>query len=1043
MDCATLYTSGALGWMDAPVDLHYPPPYIATSDRNPLPTDERLMNVRLACRIRWVPLVLLLTPATAFPQSRPITSNDVSNLRFRSIGPAVTGGRIHDVEALPDDPSTLYVATASGGIWKSINKGTTWKPIFDNEAVSTFGDMAIAPSNPDIIWAGTGEQNNRQSTSWGNGVYRSTDGGDTWTHLGLEKTLHTGRLAVHPQDPDVAFVAALGNLWAASPDRGVYKTTDGGETWRQVLYVDAMTGAIDLVMHPTDPNTLYVAMYQRMRRAWGFNGGGPGSGIYKTTDGGSSWQELTNGIPAGDKGRIGLAISATNPMVLNATVQHASESGVYRTADGGTTWEQVNSLNPRPMYYSHIFIDPTEENRVYVVATSFYKSEDGGHTFETLPTRPTYDVGVHSDFHSMWIDPSDPEHFYLAGDGGLHETWDMGQTYIRMNNIPIGQFYAIGVDMRDPYYIAGGMQDNHSWIGPSATRHWIGIINDDWRQIGFGDGMYQQIDPTDHRYVYVLAQNGNIIRLDAETGDMLGIRPYPPPGEPAYRFDWVTPSLVSRHDPRVFYLGGNRLFISRNRGDSWERTEDLTKQIDRDTLRIMGVLGSDSMLSRNDGTSSFGEIVTIAESPLDAAVLWIGTDDGNIQVSRDGGATWTEVARNVRGVRPGTYVSRVIASASGPGRAYATFDAHRDGDFAPYVFRTEDYGRTWTSLTNNLPDGSLNVIVEHPSAPALLFLGSEHGLFVSTDAGGHWAEFGANLPTTAYDDLVIHPRENDLVVGTHGRSIWIFDDLTPLVEWSRSAPSTTAHLFPARPATIFQYWKDTSYRGQAAYAGENPPFGTLATYHLPEDVESAQLEIVNAGGDTVRTLDVPAAAGMHRVTWDLRHPLSLAGGGGSGGGQAGGGAATSVPLPQPVNARGPFVSPGAYTAVLTAGGARSVQPVVVRGDPLLALTDDQWRERERFLLELQRFQAEIQETIDWARTIRGNGNGIDADSLQSIERSLRQLRGRVGGMAAEFNGRGVRQGSLLPPTETHRVRQQTMGQTLDRLREAIRRFTDR
>jgi len=725
-------------------------------------------------------IAALLLPATTLGQTAQVSTELLSELRFRSIGPAVTGGRIHDVEALPDDPSMIYLATASGGLWKSVNKGTTWTPIFDDQPTSTFGDVAIAPADPLVIWAGTGEQNNRQSTSWGNGVYRSSDGGLTWTHLGLEETRHIGRVLVHPNDPDIAYVAALGNLWAPSQERGVYKTSDGGATWSQVLFVDTLTGVVDLVMDPSDSNILYAAAYQRLRRTWGFNGGGPGSGIYKTTDAGRSWRKLENGVPEGEVGRIGLAIAATNPRVLNATIQHAEESGVYRSEDGGASWERVNRLNPRPMYYSHIYIDPTNENRVYVLATSFYMSEDGGRSFRTMPTRPTYDVGVHSDFHALWIDPNDSRHFYLVGDAGLYESWDRGATYIRINNLPIGQFYAIGVDMRDPYYIYGGMQDNHSWMGPSRTRSWIGIINDEWRQIGFGDGMYHQPDPTNYRYVYGNAQNGNLTLLDPETGDRVDIEPHPREGEPRYRFDWVTPSLLSEHDPRVVYFGGNRLFISRDRGVSWDRTVDLTRQIDRDTLRLMGVLGAEPMLSKNDGTASFGEIVSIAESPLDPKILWVGTDDGNLQVSRDGGYTWTEVSRNVEDVPVGTYVSRVIASAIAPGVAYVTFDAHRDGDFAPYVFRTEDFGDSWTALMNDLPpDGSVNVIREHAANPNLLFLGTEHALFVSTDAGRNWAHFKANLPTTLYDDLVIHPRDDDLIVATHGRSLWILDDLTP------------------------------------------------------------------------------------------------------------------------------------------------------------------------------------------------------------------------------------------------------------------------
>ncbi len=992
-----------------------------------------------------VALGLASSVANAQPQS--ISSEQIAELRFREIGPAVTGGRIHDVEALPQDPSTIYVATASGGIWKSTNKGTTWTPIFDDQPVSTFGDIAIAPSDPSVIWAGTGEQNNRQSTSWGNGVYRSDDAGATWTHVGLDDTRHIGRIRVDPHDPDVAYVAALGNLWAPGRARGVFKTVDGGATWEQVLFVDTLTGAVDLVMDPSDPNTLYAAAYQRLRRAWGFNGGGPGSGIYKTTDGGRTWHELTNGIPAGDEGRIGLAIAESNPSVLNALIEHASEGGTYRSEDGGASWQKVNRLNQRPMYYSHIYIDPTNENRVYSAATSFYKSEDGGRNFRTMPTRPTYDVGVHSDFHTMWIDPNDSRHFYLAGDAGLHETWDRGETFIRINNLPIGQFYGIGVDMRDPYYIYGGMQDNHSWLGPSRTRSWIGIINDEWRQIGFGDGMYHRADHSDFRFVYGAAQNGVIVRLDPLTGDHLDIRPEPPAGEPSYRFDWVTPVVVSQHDPRVIYLGGNRLFISRDRGVTWERTADLSRGIDRDTLRLMGVAGADSMLSKNDGTSSFGEIVTISDSPLDADVLWVGTDDGNVQVSRDGGRSWTEVSGNVSGVPAGTYVSRVAASAVGPGVAYASFDAHRDGDFAPYVYKTLDYGRKWTQLTNGLPEeGSVNVIVEHPTNPGLLFLGSEHALFVSTDAGQHWTRFAGQLPTTLYDDLVIHPRDNDLVVGTHGRSIYILDDVTPLAEWSAEVAASSAHLFSVRPATIFQYWKDTSYRGQAAYAGENPPVGAMLSYYLGRDADEVSISVANANGEVVRRLDVPVTGGViHRVNWDLRHePPPF---------RPDTGRVEGLPkLTHPITPRGPFVSPGTYTATLQAGEARFTQTFVVNGDPRLALGDEQWRAREQFLvglLDLQRRAWDAEQRGDELRRAaaaeRDSLGGANAprevveraDSLAAVAGRLDRIRSRVYNLAEVFNGDGVRQGSLFPPTETHRQRAGDLEAALERELEAL------
>ncbi len=463
-----------------------------------------------ASNLPLIAAALLLIPATSQAQSASISGAQLESFRPRLIGPAVTGGRVHDVEALPHDPSTIFVASASGGLWKTTNRGHIWRNVFADKEVSTFGDVAISASDPAIMYAGTGEQNNRQSTSWGNGVYRSDDGGETWRHLGLAETRHIGKVLIHPTDPDVVYVAALGNLWRASEERGVFRSVDGGLTWERVLHVDQYTGVVDLVMDSRNPGTLYAAAYQRLRRTWGFNGGGPGSGIYRTTDGGDSWNELTNGLPEGDKGRIGLAISESNPMVLNALIEHADRDsqGTYRSEDGGETWTRLSAMDPRPMYYSEIFIDPKEEDRVYVLATSSFKSENGGRDFEEIAVRPTYDVGVHADQHALWIDPNDPNHLYMAGDAGLWETYDRGVNFRKINNFPIGQFYAIGVDNRDPYWVYGGMQDNHSWMGPSETRRWIGIINDDWQQTGFGDGMYQQVDPTSHRFVYANSNGG-------------------------------------------------------------------------------------------------------------------------------------------------------------------------------------------------------------------------------------------------------------------------------------------------------------------------------------------------------------------------------------------------------------------------------------------------------------------------------------------------------------------------------------------------------
>jgi photosystem II stability/assembly factor-like uncharacterized protein len=938
-------------------------------------------------------LAIGLLPHGASAQAAPISERDLSAFHPREIGPAVTGGRIADLTADPDDPSVIYIASASGGVWKSGNRGQQWRPLTDDLPVSAFGAVALAPSDTEVVWIGSGEQNNRQSTTWGNGVYRSENGGDTWRWLGLEETRHIGKIEVHPDDPDVAFVAALGNLWAPNEERGVFRTTDGGESWHKVLYVDEHTGAVDLVMDPSNPDVLYAATYQRRRTAWGFNGGGPGSGIHKSTDGGDTWVELTNGIPEGDRGRIGLAISASDPNILNALIEHADADaqGTYRSEDGGASWTRVNRLNIRPMYYSEIFIDPTDPDRVYTMATSSHRSEDGGRTFTEIAVRPTYDVGVHADQHALWIDPNDPSHLYMGGDAGLHESYDYGATWRKLNNFVISQFYAIGVDMRTPYRVYGGLQDNHSFMAPNETRRWVGIVNDDWQQIGFGDGMYWQPVPFDTTLAYGTSNGGSYFRLNPLTGDMQDISPEAPEGEPDYRFDWTSPILASRHDPNTAYAAGNRLFISRDRGSSWQPTADLSRRIDRDTLEIMGVAGAEITISRNDGTSSFGEATTLSESPVDPAVLWVGFDDGNLQVSRDGGASWSEVSGNVSGVPEGAYLGRVMASSRGAGVAYAAFDNHRQGDFAPYLYRTEDFGRSWTPLHRGLPTGSLLSLAEHPANPDVLFAGSEHHLFASTDGGGSWAKV-PNLPTTAYDDLVIHPRDQDLVIGTHGRGIWILDDTRPLAGWDAEAASAAAHLFSMDDGTLFVYWKDTSYRADAEYAGENPADGTYITYRLGAGEGPALLRVRNAAGEVVREMRVPSSPGTHRVNWDLRW----------GGAEPDTWERFDDPrLARPLSRVGHLVAPGLYTVELEARGTTSTQRLRVHPDPLRPeLTLEDYRERERFLNSVRDLLADLEDS--------------DRDDAQQLQR-------RLFGLYRTFTGGGVRQGTLNPPTEAQKA----------------------
>jgi photosystem II stability/assembly factor-like uncharacterized protein len=951
-------------------------------------------------------------------------------LHFRDIGPGVTGGRLHDVVMDPKNPAVLYVAAATGGIWKSTNKGITWKDVFGRQPDNAFGALAIFPADPNIVWAGSGEQNNRQSSSWGGGVYRSTNGGDSWTYLGLHDTRSIGRVVLDPANADIAYVAAAGNLWAPNPERGVYKTTDAGRTWTKVLYVDEHTGATDLVMDPRDARVLYAATYQRLRKAFGYNGGGPGSAIYKSFDAGKTWAKLENGMPTGDKGRIGLAIAMSKPDVLVATVEHQGAGGTYRTEDGGATWKRMSGSNPRPMYYSKPTIDPNNDRRVWLPGVSIVKSEDAGATFTEEPTSPTYDVGLKTDHHVLRVDPANSSHIYVAGDGGLHESFDMGKSYRRFNNIPVAQAYRVAVDNRDPYWVYTGLQDNHSWMAPSATRHWLGIVNSDWLEIGFSDGTGKAVDAADFRKVYSTSSGGNLSRVDPITGEILNITPRPPAGEPGYRFDWDAPLMASRHTPGTVYLGGNRLFISKDYGSTWTRTKDLTREINRDELKMMGVLNRDITLSRNDG-DAISEISNFAESPLDPKILWVGTDDGNVQVTTDGGATWTEVSGNVTGVKSGTFVGDIVASSASRGTAFVSFDAHRDGDFAPYLFKTTDFGKTWTPVVAGLPkdDASIRGLAEYPGKPAVLFAGTERALFVTHDSGAHWSRLAANLPTTRYDDIVIQPRTKDLVLGTHGRGIWILDDASAIADWTPEIAAKSAHLFNIPRATLMAYWEDVSNMAQEFFAAENPAEGATFTYSLGKPAKQVKLIVTNPAGRVMRELAGPSLDGViHRVNWDLRFPPPAGGGrggggGGGGGGEEGGGGggarAGGVALPIPphdIGGRSAHVAPGTFKVTLEIDGvAAESKTFDVRADPQSAVTLAQHKAREAFVIEVSDLVKKIDDLAARLRTRRAAATGDEAARLQALEQRLVGGGGAAGGRGAGRGGGGGRGGGAVQP----------------------------
>ena len=900
--------------------------------------------------------------AVAVGQSNP--TDKMKNLEFREIGPAIMGGRIDDVAVVESNTNIVYVGAASGGVWKTTNNGTTWEPVFDKEGVSTIGDIAIAPSDPSIMWVGSGEPNNRQSSSWGDGIYKSLDSGKTWQNMGLKATHHIGRVVINPRNPDIVYAAALGHLWGANPERGVYKTADGGKTWTQVLKINDDTGVSDLAMDPESADTLYAAAYERRRTPFGFNGGGPDGAIYKTMDGGATWKKLTKGLPyenGGDVGRIGLDVYRKDPNIVYAVIQH-EKGGTFRSEDKGETWKKMGDTNPRPSYYSQIRVDPNNDLRIWELGAQMFFSEDGGKTFATQRVR-----GIHGDFHAMWIDPSDSRHMITGCDGGINWTYDNGRTWDFVNTIAIGQFYEIALDNEKPYKICGGLQDNGSWCGPSQTLTRNGITNEDWTLMPGGDGFYAAIDYAEPWTVYTESQDGHISRRDEHTSQQRQIMPEAKYGEPHYRFQWNSPMAVSLHDHKTIYYGGNYLFKSTDRGDSWTRLGgDLTTGADRNKLQIFGKTPDKNTLSRHDGVQEYPTITTLSESPLTANVLWVGTDDGNVQVTRDGGKNWKNVVSKVPGVPKGTYVSRVVASKYGEGTAYLTFDGHRNNDFNIYVFTTSDYGETWKAIRNGIPDsaGTLHVVREHPRNANLLFAGTEFGLWVSWDRGANWTALKNNLPTVPVDDIQIQGEQNDLVLATHGRSIWIFDDITPVEKFDASVPNSDLTFFPPRTATIFDLKQREWFSGQKRFAGKNPPYGAILNYYVKEAIPpeapkgakdekdkkaaeatapseekaaaedaakkegKAKISVYDAAGKLVREFDGPGKAGVNRAAWDLRWN------------------SPAVPTPEQLEAaasgfdfgpRGPLVEPGKYTIKIKAGAKEAEQTVTVEEDPRMQM----------------------------------------------------------------------------------------------------------
>jgi len=940
--------------------------------------------------------------ATATPEASPTPRDPMSTptfngLRLRSIGPAFTSGRISGFAIDPANPTRYYVAVASGGVWKTTNAGVTWTPIFDNEASYSIGAIAVDPKNFLTVWVGTGENNSQRSVSYGSGLYKSEDGGRTWRNVGLRTSEHIGRIAIDPKDANIVYVASQGPLWGPGGERGLFKTTDGGKTWKNILNISEHTGVTDVVIDHNDPNTIYAAAYQRRRHMWTLINGGPESALYKSTDAGATWNRLRAGLPTVELGRIGLAISPVDSNVIYATVEAADRrGGIFRSSDRGSSWERRNEFDSTAMYYSRILADPKEVDRIYVMNVFLMVSDDGGRTIRRLGER-----NKHVDNHDMWINPNNTDHYLVGGDGGIYESFDRGVHWDFKQNLPVTQFYDITTDNAKPFYnVYGGTQDNFSFGGPSRTRSASGITNPDWFVTNGGDGFRSQVDPEDPNIIYSESQNGGLVRFDKRTGERIGIQPQPIPADDPYRWNWDSPFIISPHSRTRLYFAADKLFKSDDRGDSWQLISgQLSRNLDRDKLPVMGKVWGIDAVAKNASTAFFGNASALAESPKKEGLIYVGTDDGLVQVSEDGGKNWRKIEK-FPGVADMAYVSRIIASNHDANTAFVSFDNHQNNDFKPYLLKTTDAGRTWTSLSANLPkNGPVLAIAEDHVNSNLLFTGTEFGVWFSIDGGEKWIQLKGGMPTIAVRDLNIQKRENDLVVGTFGRGIYILDDYTPLRLLKPEMLRQEAAVFPIKDALMYIQsqplgGRGKSFQGERYYTADNPPFGATVTWYLKdpirtrrerrqeaerdasrrggpvgwptreqlraeeeEDAPAIVITITDSSDRVVRRLTGPVSAGMQRLTWDLRYPPA------------------NLPAPPPPDAdadfeppSGPLVMPGTYKAivskrvdgVMTQLGQPQQFQVVVEGQESMSTTD------RTALVEFQQKAVRLQRAVSGA-----------------------------------------------------------------------------
>lgn len=841
-----------------------------------------------------------------------MTADTFSGLKWRLIGPAMASGRVMSIAVNPKKKGEYYVGVASGGVWKTVNDGTTWTPVFDSQASYSIGWVELDPNDSTVVWVGSGESNSQRSVSYGDGIYRSEDGGKGWKNLGLKKSEHIGRVVVDPRDSKVVYVAAEGPLWGPGGDRGLYKTTDGGKNWKAVLTISENTGVVDVQLDPSNPDIVYAAAYQRRRHVFTLIDGGPESAIYRSTDAGATFNKVTSGLPSVDLGRIGLAVSPADPNVVYDTVEAADgKGGIFRSQDKGVTWEKRNDFDAGAMYYARVVCDPKNADRIFIMNVELRESLDGGKTLKKVN-----EANHHGDNHAIWIDPDDTKHWLLGSDGGMYETWDDAKTWEFKANLPTVQFYDVAVDYASPFYhVCGGTQDNFSMCGPARTRNINGIVNSDWYVTTGGDGFRSQVDPEDANTVYSESQYGVLVRYDVPTGQELVLQPQEGKGEPPLRWNWDSPIIISPHSHTRLYFAANKIFRSDDRGDTWKAISgDLTRQIDRNKLPVMGKVWGPDAVAKNQSTSFYGNIVALAESPKKEGLLFVGTDDGLIQVSENDGGIWTKYEK-FPGVPENTYVSRLAASNFDSNVVYAAFDNHKNEDFKPYLLKSVDGGKTWNSIAGDLPEnGPVLAIAEDTVNSNLLFCGTEFGAFFTVDGGKHWVQLKGGLPTIAVRDMVIQTREGDLVIATFGRGFYVLDDITPLRQMKPEATEQAAAMYPVKDALLYVErhalgGPKKGFQGDALYTADNPPFGAVFTAYLKEKIKTkkekrqeAEKEaakknqtlpypsndelraeaqeakpevyfmVYDESGMAIRRVDGSIEAGFQRPAWDLRYP---------------------------------------------------------------------------------------------------------------------------------------------------------------------------